>query len=65
MTIAEFPSVPRFLLRPTPAPEWKGELLGDLVEYAQDLESALAEANADKAAVAAIVTRETGNKEEE
>lgn len=36
---------------PTPAPEWSGETVGDLVEYAQDLESSLASANADKAAL--------------
>lgn len=39
---------------PTPAPEWQGETVGDLVEYAQDLESTLARANADKAALLRI-----------
>lgn len=52
---AEPPTVPRALLLPTPAPEWQGQTAGELVEYAQDLEHALKSANADKAAVRAIV----------
>ena len=41
------PGLPLALMEPTPAPEWKGETIGDLVDYAQDFESALARANAD------------------
>lgn len=56
MTTANVPTVPAALLMPTKAPEWTGETLGDLVEYAQDMETALKQANADKAAITAIVT---------
>ena len=49
------PTIPGSLLQPTPAPEWAGETVGDLVEYGQDYEAALAKANEDKAAIAAIV----------
>lgn len=53
-----FPAIPAALLAPTPAPEWTGETFGDVVEYVQDLETALAYANADKAAVESIVREE-------
>lgn len=53
---ANVPTVPAALLLPTKGPEWTGETVGDLVEYAQDLESALEQANADKTAVSAIVS---------
>lgn len=55
----EPPALPRALLLPTPIPEWNGATIGDLVEYAQDLETALEAANADKAALLSL-TEDTG-----
>ena len=51
-------------MEPTPAPEWKGETIGDLVDYAQDFESALARANADKAALRGITEGKTMGKDD-
>ena len=47
-------SPPAALLRPVPAPEWRGRTNADLLDYAQDLESALAAANARLQAVARL-----------
>lgn len=44
-------SPPSALLQPVPAPEWRGRANADLLDYAQDLESALAAANARLTAV--------------
>lgn len=52
--------IPAGLLEPTPRPEWHGSTMGDLVEYAQDLESALDSANADKAAAKTAQGQEVG-----
>ena len=52
--------IPTALLLPTPFPEWAGETVGDLVGYAQDCESALASANADKEAVRRVIAGEEG-----
>ena len=57
--VIEPPALPRALLLPTPIPEWNGATIGDLVEYAQDLETALEAANADKAALLSL-TEDTG-----
>lgn len=48
------PGLPLALMESTPDPEWDGETVGDLVEYAQDLERALGLANVDKAALRGI-----------
>ncbi|MDR2051132.1 MAG: Rz1-like lysis system protein LysC [Deltaproteobacteria bacterium] len=36
--------IPAVLLRPIPAPEWRGKTNGDLLDYARTLEAALNEA---------------------